>query len=65
MASLILLTLGNDETARCADLNEATAKAISCCSVGGKVLVEIIPENGGPTMSLEFDRASHDWIPAT
>jgi hypothetical protein len=65
MTDLILLTLGNYETVRCADLNEATAKAISCCGAGGTILVEFITENGGPMISLEFDRASHDWIPAT
>lgn len=62
MANLIVLTLGNDKIVRCVDLDEATAKAISCYNADGRISVKITPEGGGPVTSLEFDRASRDWI---
>ena len=65
MANLILLTFGNNEIVRCTDLDDATEKAISYSNVEGRILLAITPEGGGPMTSLEFDRASQDWIAAT
>jgi hypothetical protein len=65
MANLILLTFGNSKMARCTDLADATAKAISYSNEEGRILVAITPEGGGSMTSLEFDRSSNDWIAAT
>lgn len=56
----IHLTFGNGDTIQCTDLDDAKSKAIA--SAEGRTVVEIFPEGGGPMTTLEFDRASRDWI---
>ena len=62
MANLVVLTLGDGRTFRCADLDDAKEKAISNQVGNDTIFVEIIPENGGPMSSLDFDKISQDWI---
>jgi hypothetical protein len=63
--SLVLLTLGNGDPVRCSDLDEAKARATLCSNEEGRIFVEITPQGGGPMTSLEFDRASGDWVVAS
>lgn len=62
MANLVVLTLGDGRTFRCVDLDDAKEKAISNQVGNDKICVEIIPENGGPMISLDFDKISQDWV---
>lgn len=62
MANLVVLTLGDGRTFRCADLDDAKEKAIRNQVGNDMIFVEIIPENGGPMISLGFDKISQDWI---
>lgn len=63
MADLILITIGNGQPVRCADLDDAKAKALIADEA--KAVVEMIPEGkGGPVTTLEFDRDTNDWVPA-
>lgn len=62
MADLILITIGNGHPVRCADLDEAKAKAV--IATDSQVVVEITPAgSGGPITTLEFDRSTQDWVP--
>lgn len=62
MADLILVTIGNGHPVRCADLNDAKAKAL--VATDSQVVVEITPAgSGGPITTLEFDRSMQDWVP--
>lgn len=62
MADLILITIGNGHPVRCADLDEAKAKAVM--ATDSQVVVEITPAgSGGPITTLEFDRSTQDWVP--
>lgn len=62
MADLILITIGNGQPVRCADLDDAKAKALAATE--GQVVVEITPAGpGGPMTTLEFDRSTQDWVP--
>lgn len=63
MSDLFLLNLENGETIKCADISDATSKAIF--TKKGKIILEIIPEGqGGPITTMEFDRNEQDWISA-
>lgn len=62
MADLILITIGNGQPVRCANLDDAKAKALTATE--GQVVVEITPAGrGGPMTTLEFDRNTQDWVP--
>ncbi len=62
MADLILVTIGNGQPVRCADLDDAKTKALAATE--GQVVVEITPAGpGGPMTRLEFDRSTQDWVP--
>lgn len=62
MADLILITIGNGHPIRCADLDDAKAKALM--AMDSQAVVEITPAgSGGPITTLEFDRITQDWVP--
>lgn len=62
MADLILITIGNGHPVRCADLEDAKAKALM--ATDSQAVVEITPAgSGGPITTLEFDRITQDWVP--
>ena len=62
MADLILITIGKGQPVRCADLEDAKAKALTATE--GQVVIEITPAGpGGPMTRLKFDRITQDWIP--
>lgn len=62
MSDLILIAIGNGQPARCADLDDAKAKALTATE--DQVVVEITPAGpGGPMITLEFDRRTQDWFP--
>ena len=42
--------------------DDAKEKAIRNQVGNDMIFVEIIPENGGPMISLDFDKISQDWI---
>lgn len=65
MGDLILLTLGNGDIIRCADLEDAKAKAASHKETEGRIRVEVTPAGGGRMTVLDFDRSSLDWIAAS
>lgn len=64
MSDLILLILEGGKVIRCADLEDAKAKAISYKETEGRIRVEFTPAGGGRMTILDFDRSSLDWVAA-
>lgn len=61
MADLILITIGNSHPVRCADLDDAKARAL--LARDSQVVVEITPAgSGGPITTLAFDPSTQDWV---
>lgn len=62
MADLITITVDNNEIIRCLNMDDANDKAKFLSKESDNITLEIIPENGGPMTTLEYDKASHDWV---
>ena len=70
MSHAILLTLGDNESVRCKDIEEATERAKDICRMGTdeRIQVAIIPPKGTKAeetilQRLNFDCDSLDWVP--
>ncbi|MGF1622315.1 MAG: hypothetical protein ACFCUR_17080 [Rhodomicrobiaceae bacterium] len=62
MSDLIILTIDGQEPVRCPSLGDAKARAAAAPNIDGDIIVEIIPEGGGPVTSLRYDQAIRDWV---
>ncbi len=62
MADLITITVDNNEIIRCLNMDDANKKAKFLSENKEKIILDIIPENGGPMTTLEYDKGSHDWV---
>lgn len=62
MADLITITVDNNEIIRCLNMDDANDKAKFLSKESDSIALEIIPENGGPMTTLEYDKTSHDWV---
>ena len=63
MDTLIVLMFEKGEPVRCESLREARQRASASDRGAGRVFVEVVPEGGGPVLTLEYDRRASDWIP--
>jgi hypothetical protein len=64
MAELIVLTLADGASVRCASLADARIRASRHGHWPGDIVLEVTPEGGGPIQSFQFDRQAGDWVPA-
>ena len=64
MPELVELTTEHGDVVRCPSLADATLKAGQLPASVGRILVELIPEGGGPVTTLRYDRTLSDWTPA-
>lgn len=60
MADLILLTVADQEPVRCVTV--ADAKVLARNAEDKPISLTIIPEGGGPVITLQYRKSESDWF---